>query len=67
MENTVISQILEGGGMALALLLLFFYSVSSYKVSMAERNALRVELRDLQTQFHEFKDRIIDNFLIKKS
>jgi len=63
MEDSIFKLILDGAGLALALAILFYYSYNSFKVSRAEKLELRIELRNLQTDFHSFKNDVIKKLM----
>ena len=63
METKIFELIFNTGGMALVLAILFFYSLTSYKQSSRERTELRKELNELQTDYHNFKDNMIERLL----
>ena len=64
MESKIFELILNSGALALTLAILFYYSATSYKASRAERNDLKTELKQLQLEFHKFKDFVINDLKI---
>lgn len=63
MDNQIFELITNTGGLALVLAILFFYSLTSFKQHSKERTELRKELNDLQTDYHQFKDKMIERLL----
>ncbi len=63
MEAEIFKLILNSGGLALVIAILFYYSLSSFKQHRVERNQLRKELKELQDDYHDFKDNIIEKLL----
>ena len=63
MENQIFELIVNTGGLALVLAILFFYSLTSFKQHSKERTELRKELNQLQEDYHEFKDSMIERLL----
>jgi hypothetical protein len=61
MEAEIFKLLLNAGGLTIALAILFYYSVTSFKNSRAERNELKTELKQLQLEFHKFKDYVIND------
>lgn len=55
--------LMNAGGLTIALALLLYYSIKSYKFSESERTGLKLELSNLQREFHTFKNEIISNLI----
>jgi SMC interacting uncharacterized protein involved in chromosome segregation len=49
--------------LALVLAILFYYSLTSFRYNKVERNELRKELKELQVDYHEFKNSVIEKLL----
>ncbi|MFN8258134.1 MAG: hypothetical protein U0W24_20765 [Bacteroidales bacterium] len=60
MDAKIFELIANTGGMALVFSILFFYSLNSFKQHSRERVELRKELTDLQTDYHGFKNQMIE-------
>jgi hypothetical protein len=60
MEAEIFKLIINSGGLALVIAILFYYSLTSFKQHKVERNQLREELKELQDDYHEFKDNVIE-------
>lgn len=63
METKIFELILNSGGLALVIALLFYYSLTSFKQHSEERIKLRAELKELQDDYHEFKNSVIEKLL----
>jgi predicted nuclease with TOPRIM domain len=63
MEAEIFKLIINSGGLALVIAILFYYSLTSFKQHKVERNQLREELKELQDDYHEFKDNVIERLL----
>lgn len=63
MEKTIFEMIINTGGLALVIAILFYYSLKSYQSNLTERLQQRKELSDLQSQFHSFKNDIIEKLI----
>ena len=63
MDSEIFDMITNTGGLALVLAILFFYSLTSFKQHSKERRELRKELHELQTDYHDFKDKMIERLL----
>jgi len=59
METKIFELLLNGTGLAIALSILFYYSLNSFKTWKLEREELRKELHELQNNFHLFKNEMI--------
>jgi peroxiredoxin family protein len=59
METEIFKLIINSGGLAIALAILFFYSFNSFRQLSKERSEMREELGSLQTEFHTFKNNMI--------
>lgn len=60
MDALIFEQILNTGGIALVLSVLFFYSLNSFRQHSKERIELRRELARLQADYHAFKNEMIE-------
>jgi len=60
MDAKIFELILNAGGFALVLSVLFFYSLNSFRQHTKERIELRRELARLQADYHEFKNDMIE-------
>jgi hypothetical protein len=60
METKIFEMLTNAGGLALVLSILFFYSLNSFRQHSRERIELRKELSDLQADYHEFKNQMIE-------
>jgi SMC interacting uncharacterized protein involved in chromosome segregation len=60
MDTQIMEQIVNTGGMALVLSILFFYSLNSFRQHTKERIELRRELARLQADYHAFKNDMIE-------
>lgn len=60
MDAQIFEMLLNTGGMALVLSILFFYSLNSFRQHSRERIELRRELARLQADYHEFKNDMIE-------
>ncbi len=63
METKIFDLIINSGGLALVLAILFYYSLTSFRYNKVERNQLRKELKELQDDYHDFKDSVIERLL----
>jgi hypothetical protein len=63
MEKSIFEIILDTGGLAIALAILFYYSVKSFAASAKERTDLKAELSDLQKQFRDFQKDTISKLI----
>jgi predicted nuclease with TOPRIM domain len=63
METKIFELIVNSGGLALVLAILFYYSLTSFRYNKVERNELRKELKELQDDYHEFKNSVIEKLL----
>jgi len=63
METEIFKLIINSGGLALVLAILFYYSLTSFRYNKVERNELRKELKELQDDYHEFKNSVIEKLL----
>jgi hypothetical protein len=63
MEKSIFELIMNAGGLALALAILFYYSYKSFNLSSSERKELKTELSALQKDFHNFKNQMIDKLV----
>jgi hypothetical protein len=63
MEKSIFELIVNTGGIALALAILFYYSVKSFANSIKDRNELKSELSDLQKQFRDFQKDTISKLI----
>jgi predicted nuclease with TOPRIM domain len=63
METEIFNLIINSGGLALVLAILFYYSLTSFRYNKVERNELRKELKELQVDYHEFKNSVIEKLL----
>jgi len=63
METKIFDLIINSGGLALVLAILFYYSLTSFRYNKVERNELRKELKELQDDYHEFKNSVIEKLL----
>jgi predicted nuclease with TOPRIM domain len=63
METKLFELIVNSGGLALVLAILFYYSLTSFRYNKVERNELRKELKELQDDYHEFKNSVIEKLL----
>jgi predicted nuclease with TOPRIM domain len=63
METKLFELIINSGGLALVLAILFYYSLTSFRYNKVERNELRKELKELQDDYHEFKNSVIEKLL----
>jgi len=60
MDAKIFELIVNTGGMALVLSILFFYSLNSFRQHSRERIELRRELAKLQADYHNFKNEMIE-------
>gem|GEM_PF-4666367 len=60
MENQIFQLIINSGGLALSLAILFYYSINSYKQHSKERQELETDIDKLQEDFHDFKNDTIE-------
>ena len=60
MDSKIFELILNTGGLALVLSILFFYSLNSFRQHTKERIELRRELSRLQSDYHIFKNDMIE-------
>jgi len=60
MDAKIFELIVNTGGMALVLSILFFYSLNSFRQHTKERIELRRELARLQADYHSFKNEMIE-------
>jgi hypothetical protein len=63
METKIFELILNSGALALVIALLFYYSLTSFKQHSKERIMLRAELKELQDDYLDFKDSVIEKLL----
>lgn len=64
METEIFKLIVNSGGLAIALAILFFYSFNSFRQHTRERIEMRKEISNLQTEFHEFKNEMIEQLFV---
>jgi predicted nuclease with TOPRIM domain len=64
METEIFNLIINSGGLALVLaILILLLSLTSFRYNKVERNELRKELKELQDDYHEFKNSVIEKLL----
>lgn len=63
MEMEIIKLIANAGAFAIVIAILFYYSVYSFKSSKSEKVQLRSDLTQLQKEFHEFKNQMIEKLI----
>ncbi len=60
MDAKIFELLINTGGLALVLSILFFYSLNSFRQHTKERIELRRELARLQADYHTFKNDMIE-------
>jgi hypothetical protein len=63
MDSKILELILNSGGLALSLALLFFYSLNTFKANSTEKNEMKTDLKTLQSEFHKFKSDVIEKLI----
>jgi hypothetical protein len=62
METKIFELIVNPGGLALLLAILFYYSLTSFCYNKVERNELRKELKELQDDYHNVKNSVTERW-----
>jgi len=63
METAIFEMIINTSGVALALSLLFYFSIKTFQIILVDRNSMQTELKVLQNEFHSFKNQVIEKFI----
>jgi len=67
METAIFELIINTSGVALALALLFYFSIKTFQIILTDRNDMKTELKVLQSEFHSFKNQVIEKFILTMS
>ena len=63
METAIFEMIINTSGVALALALLFYFSIKTFQIILTDRTNMQSEIKNLQTEFHSFKNQVIEKFI----